>query len=305
MLHDQRQKSNMDSNLSLESWLSVITVLILVQTPANFCQNNGNSSRDEYVRCGESFNCANIENIGYPFWGGSRPAYCGHPDFGLNCTNESPEITIRSVKYRVFNISNPSQTATIARDDLLSNICPSNPRNASLDFNLFSYNFSSGDQNITLFYGCTVITAAPFNNPIPNLFNCSEENSNSNRNNVLWSPSVGLPNIPGISIKCGSQIFVTVTQGAFEALGNASLVSEDLLRTSVGGGFLVEWKANNSLCKECMRSGGRCGSNGISTQFVCYCVNDISWLTCNDPDSYSNETSSIKLLAMEQMVLSF
>nr|GMD55466.1 LEAF RUST 10 DISEASE-RESISTANCE LOCUS RECEPTOR-LIKE PROTEIN KINASE-like 2.1 [Ipomoea batatas] len=238
--------------------------ILLIQTPVTLCQNNGSSS--EYEVCGEPFSCTNIENVGYPFWGGIRPAYCGHPSFELDCSKDSPEITIQSVKYRVVNISNRAQTATIARDDLTTNICPSNPRNASLDFNLFSY-VSSGDNNISLFYGCTIITTPV--SLVSNLFNCSEANSNSTGNG-LWLPSTtGLPNN---NIKCGFEIFVTVSQEAFEALGNASLASEELLRTSVGGGFPVEWKANNSLCLECTSSGGRCGSNGNfnSTQFVCY-----------------------------------
>lgn len=245
---------------------ALLVLMLLIQTPLAFCQFNSSSV---YEACGESFSCGNIDNIGYPFWGGSQPAYCGHPSFELICSNESPEITMLSLKYKVLDIS--SQAATIVRDDLLSDICPSNPRNASLDFNLFTY-VPSGNQNITLFYGCSFTTPVS----TPYLFNCSEENSSSNRN-ILWSPISRLPIIPGISnlhniIKCGSQIFVTVTQGAFEALGEASIVSENLLKTSITGGFSVEWKANNSLCDNCTRLGGRCGSNGdpISTQFICY-----------------------------------
>nr|GLL39278.1 LEAF RUST 10 DISEASE-RESISTANCE LOCUS RECEPTOR-LIKE PROTEIN KINASE-like 2.4 isoform X2 [Ipomoea trifida] len=238
--------------------------ILLIQTPVTLCQNNGSSS--EYEACGEPFSCANIENVGYPFWGGIRPAYCGHPSFELDCSKEFPEITIQSVKYRVVNISNGAQKATIARDDLTTNICPSNPRNASLDFNLFRY-VSSGDNNISLFYGCTIITTPV--SLVSNLFNCSEANSSSTGNGV-WLPST--TGLPSNNIKCGFEIFVTVSQEAFEALGNASLASEELLRTSVGGGFPVEWKANNSLCQECTSSGGRCGSNGnlTSTEFVCY-----------------------------------
>ncbi|XP_019154605.1 PREDICTED: LEAF RUST 10 DISEASE-RESISTANCE LOCUS RECEPTOR-LIKE PROTEIN KINASE-like 2.1 [Ipomoea nil] len=241
-----------------------VFIILLIQTPVTLCQNS------EFETCGEAFSCANIENVGYPFWGGSLPAYCGHPSFELDCSKDLPEITIQSVKYRVVNISNwPAQTATIAREDLTSNICPSNPRNASLDFNLFSYVSSGADKNISLFYGCTIttLTRVPL---VSNLFNCSEANSNSTGNG-LWSPSTaGLPNN---NIKCGFEIFVTVTREAFEALGNASrLASEEVMRTSVGGGFAVEWKANNSLCEECRNSGGICGSNAnhISTQFVCY-----------------------------------
>ncbi|BFG25360.1 hypothetical protein CerSpe_116340 [Prunus speciosa] len=41
---------------------------------------------EQYLNCGASFQCANIPNIGYPFWGSSRPDYCGYPEFKLNCT---------------------------------------------------------------------------------------------------------------------------------------------------------------------------------------------------------------------------
>ncbi|XP_019154739.1 PREDICTED: LEAF RUST 10 DISEASE-RESISTANCE LOCUS RECEPTOR-LIKE PROTEIN KINASE-like 2.4 isoform X2 [Ipomoea nil] len=258
MIRNQNLSSQryMDHSNSICPALFVF-IILLIQTPETLCQNNGSSG--EYEACGEPFNCANIENVGYPFWGGSQPAYCGHPSFELDCSKDLPEITIQSVKYRVVNISNRADTATIARDDLTSNICPSNPRNASLDFNLFSYVSSGADKNISLFYGCTSVSL------VSNLFNCNSTG------NGLWSRSTGLPS--NNNIKCGFEIFVTVTQEAFEALGNASqLASEELLRTSVAGGFAVEWKANNSLCEECRSSGGRCGSNAnlISTQFVCY-----------------------------------
>nr|GMD77677.1 LEAF RUST 10 DISEASE-RESISTANCE LOCUS RECEPTOR-LIKE PROTEIN KINASE-like 2.1 [Ipomoea batatas] len=131
-----------------------------------------------------------------------------------------------------------------------------------------SFSYAPSVNNITLFYGCT--TTNPVSVPIPNLFNCSDSNKN-----VLWSPNTGLPNISSNNITCGSEISVTVTQEAFEALLNASVVTEELLRTSVGAGFSVDWEAYNSLCDNCTGSGGRCGSNGdsISTQFVCYTDN--------------------------------
>lgn len=261
--------------------------IFFIQTPVTFTQSNGSS---EYAACGEPFSCANIENIGYPFWGGSRPAYCGHPVFELNCRNQSPKITIRSVEYKVVSISN--QTATIVRDDLLSNICPQNPQNASLDFNLFTY-VSSGNQNITLFYGCTLIL--PVQVPIPNLFNCSEDSSNSNSRG-LWSPIPGLPNIPGISniIKCGIKIFVTVSQGVLETSLRTSLASKDLVTTSISSGFSVEWKANNGLCADCMSSGGLCGSNVTnSTEFVCYCANGTFSSTCGDTAGNDNNVAGV------------
>ncbi|XP_019154609.1 PREDICTED: LEAF RUST 10 DISEASE-RESISTANCE LOCUS RECEPTOR-LIKE PROTEIN KINASE-like 2.1 [Ipomoea nil] len=335
----------MDSNPSLNSLLSIIITLILVQAPAaTFCQNN------EYVSCGDSFSCANIENIGYPFWGGSRPAYCGHPAFELNCSNEFPEIAIRSVQYRIFNISNQSQTAKIARNDLLNNICPWHPQNASLDFNLFNY-VPSGDQNISLFYGCSTVEKPALNcsepnnstflcnneNPPPvvdpsrdsgptsHLFNCTESNGgNSSHCNIIIKNQASFASIPHIfncsegnssfgvyglgigsldNVRCGIRVVVTVTQGAFEALGNAS---EELIRTSMASGFAVEWKVNNSLCEESMRSGGRCGSNAnlISTQFVCYCANPTFSSTCTNIRSHTNGGNNGMLPALF-IVLSF
>nr|GMD51979.1 LEAF RUST 10 DISEASE-RESISTANCE LOCUS RECEPTOR-LIKE PROTEIN KINASE-like 1.4 isoform X3 [Ipomoea batatas] len=237
-------------------------IILFIQAPRTLCEFNTSSV---YEACAESFSCGDIDGIGYPFWGGSQPEYCGHPSFGLSCSDEShPEISILSVKYRVLYIS--SQAATIVRDDLLSNICPSNPQRTSLDLNLFSYT-PSGNQNITLFYGCTITNPAVSLASIPYLINCSEDISDSNKN-VLWSPGTGFPTIPGIPsniFRCGTDIFVTVTQQAFDALVNVSLnVTEDLLRTYVSGGFSVNWKANNSLCDNCTKSGGRCGSNDNS-----------------------------------------
>ncbi|XP_031116750.1 uncharacterized protein LOC116020413 [Ipomoea triloba] len=252
----------MDPNLICPAILFLF-IILLIQAPLALCQFNDSFSVSE--TCAESFSCGNIDAIGYPFWGGNQPAYCGHPSFMLDCNIDSPpEITILSVKYKVLGIS--SQAATIVSYDLSTNICPSNPQNTSLDFNLFSY--APSVNNITLFYGCT--TTNPVSVPIPNLFNCSDSNKN-----VLWSPNTGLPNISRNNISCGSEIFVTVTQEAFEALLNASVVTEELLRTSVGAGFSVDWEAYNSLCDNCTGSGGRCGSNGdsISTQFVCYTDN--------------------------------
>nr|GMD49977.1 LEAF RUST 10 DISEASE-RESISTANCE LOCUS RECEPTOR-LIKE PROTEIN KINASE-like 2.1 [Ipomoea batatas] len=188
------------------------------------------------------------------------------------------------------------------------------PQNASLDFNLFNY-VPSGDQNITLFYGCTLVK--------PDL-NCSEPNfsfgCNNNENRSLGPPLFdptsdnfnctlfkdssfgvyGLGTSPRIgsfldNVRCGGiQIVVTVTQGAFEALANASHASEELLRSSMAGGFSVEWKANNSLCQECLRSGGRYGSNGnlISTQFVCYCANRTFSSTCTSIRTHTNSDNN-------------
>nr|GME05251.1 LEAF RUST 10 DISEASE-RESISTANCE LOCUS RECEPTOR-LIKE PROTEIN KINASE-like 2.1 [Ipomoea batatas]GME19364.1 LEAF RUST 10 DISEASE-RESISTANCE LOCUS RECEPTOR-LIKE PROTEIN KINASE-like 2.1 [Ipomoea batatas] len=373
----------MCSNLSINSFLSIIITLILIQAPTTFCENNG-TSPGEYITCGKPFNCANAEGIGYPFWGGNRPAFCGHPGFELNCRNDFPEISIQSVQYRIFNISNHAQTANIARNDLLNNICPLHLQNASLDFNLFNY-VPSGYHNITLFYGCTVKNRVSIHrNPdvLFNLFNCSEDNHgqlacNSTSHSGFGSfptPSIfncsgdesddpnciifkycsegdlGLAcngtgrakfgSVPGIfncsegnsslngfglgispftdllvNITCGNEISATVGEGGFEDLGKASGFSEEVVRSSIASGFPVQWRANDEICKECVRSGGRCGSSGMknSTEFVCFCVNGTSSSICSQShshsqaNSYNNRTIGqiLFLLAPERCILMF
>ncbi|THG16622.1 hypothetical protein TEA_025974 [Camellia sinensis var. sinensis] len=36
---------------------------------------------EQFLNCSKTFQCANMQNIDYPFWGGNRPDYCGHPGF--------------------------------------------------------------------------------------------------------------------------------------------------------------------------------------------------------------------------------
>ncbi|KAL6324481.1 hypothetical protein AAG906_013293 [Vitis piasezkii] len=70
-----------------------------------------------------------MSNIGYPFWGGSRPTYCGHPGLDLNCDGYTQEFRMMSVSYRVLDINNSSDTLTVARY-----------LNTTLNRTLFSYN---------------------------------------------------------------------------------------------------------------------------------------------------------------------
>ncbi|KAL0395936.1 UNVERIFIED_CONTAM: LEAF RUST 10 DISEASE-RESISTANCE LOCUS RECEPTOR-LIKE PROTEIN KINASE-like 2.5 [Sesamum calycinum] len=56
------------------------------------------SQQDE---CSHSFQCGNITNITYPFWGGSQPQACGLSGFQLNdCDGDFPLLYISPLTYR-------------------------------------------------------------------------------------------------------------------------------------------------------------------------------------------------------------
>ncbi|KAL2457557.1 Protein kinase superfamily protein [Forsythia ovata] len=253
---------------NLKYFLLVISLLLI---PGSLCQNG------EYATCGASFQCAGIQNITYPFWGGSRQGFCGYPGFQLNnCQGDVPILTISSIQYRVLEIDNTTQTIRVAREDLWNSICPRFLNNTILEPNLFT--FSPDYPNITLYYGCN---GQPITQ-LPSMFYC-------NRTQTINSLSFfrigeALPSFPGTGISCDNNIFVPVNQTAAEylALPTASTI---VLQEALASGFSLQWSANNSVCENCIQSGGLCGTNRNSTLFACHCADRTYALTCNDTSS--------------------
>ncbi|KAL2522186.1 Protein kinase superfamily protein [Forsythia ovata] len=260
---------------NLKYFLLVISLLLI---PGSLCQNG------EYATCGASFQCAGIQNITYPFWGGSRQGFCGYPGFQLNnCQGDVPILTISSIQYRVLEIDNTTQTIRVAREDLWNSICPRFLNNTILEPNLFT--FSPDYPNITLYYGCN---GQPITQ-LPSMFYC-------NRTQTINSLSFfrigeALPSFPGTGISCDNNIFVPVNQTAAEylALPTASTI---VLQEALASGFSLQWSANNSVCENCIQSGGLCGTNRNSTLFACHCADRTYALTCNDTSSQTGNGSN-------------
>lgn len=54
----------------------------------------------EFKDCGVSYNCGELVNITYPFWGNKRQSFCGRKEFKLNCSRITAQ-TMKS-KWRVW-----------------------------------------------------------------------------------------------------------------------------------------------------------------------------------------------------------
>ncbi|KAM3285961.1 hypothetical protein P3S67_024760 [Capsicum chacoense] len=225
---------------------------------------------ERFWRCGEPFRCGDIY-INYPFWGGSKPEYCGHPSFEIKCESNIPKIDIESTTYKVIAINTPTRIATLARDDLLSDLCLDRPENASLDLNTFNY--VSSDLNITLYYGCTLVTNQQMPSD-PRVFPCGGGTFGLYR---LMSVPFGLP-----GVRCQNQIIYKVNQTSAGALASGT-TSVEVLRTAIAGGFSVNWTARiDSGCQQCDTSGGRCGSYPDSAVFACHCADGTHPTNCSD-----------------------
>lgn len=243
----------------------LITTIILIQIPTSSCADN----LQQYKKCSSLFDCANLKNLRYPFWGSSRPQYCGHPSFELHCKDEFASITIMSESYRILEVSDSDHRLKVVRTDYWNNVCPTNLKNTTLDCTFFDY--GSDSHNLTLYYGCPY---TPF--PIPDSFspqfNCSMNGTQMVNYFMLESIVDNAESSDSFSEMlgtCKSRVVIPILESEAERVATNSSVEN--LKYVINNGFGVEWNANNSLCHECQSSGGHCGYESSSREFTCFC----------------------------------
>ncbi|CAL5372490.1 unnamed protein product [Camellia sinensis] len=246
-------------------------IIILSQIPTFLCVEN-----EQYANCSKVFQCAGIPDLGYPFWGGSRPDYCGHLSFGLNCTGDAPLITIQTRPYRVLTINNSTQILKVVREEFWENICPTEFVNATVDNTPFTYVSS---QDLMLYYGCARLPTT-----IPGQFDCSVDGTT----NTLGFPSF----VPNMTLVTSCHIGVSVRVDQTEATAFASNPTSVTVTQVLDSGVELQWDANNSICDRCIGSGGKCGSNTSSGLFACYCSDKPYAFTCNTTQNGTGSSST-------------
>lgn len=240
-----------------------------------------------YETCSRSFICGNLGNLGYPFWGGNRPQFCGHPGFEIDCSDgEYALIKITSLTYAVRRIDTTAQTMIVAREDLQYgfSVCSTESLNTTIDPNLFSYVTSSESTSLYVYYNCS----SNFSHPLPNSFDCGEGTENATN---FFTTDTKLAPRP----LCNSMITVPVDGGIAQVIRNATRATTNDLKDALSGGFPLRWMANNTSCDFCFASGGRCGSIPNSTAFACYCPDTPRAFSCNDDQTGSGHPGRIKL----------
>ncbi|KAB1211210.1 hypothetical protein CJ030_MR6G021600 [Morella rubra] len=222
---------------------------------------------EKYLNCSETFECGDIKGLSYPFWGSTRPSYCGHPDFQLNCSGGVAQMNISFLKFRVLSISAASSSLTVARADYWNELCPATLVNTTINSTIFSY--SSTATNLTLYYGCpapssgvNISTTGTFQ-----LF-CDINSTITAAAGYYNSMISSNPTFSNFLGSCQYNVKVPVAQSAVPAAtGN---VTEAALIKAIDGGFTLEWNANNTLCNSCQNSNGQCGTDESTSSFVCY-----------------------------------
>ncbi|KAJ6960475.1 hypothetical protein NC653_038493 [Populus alba x Populus x berolinensis] len=256
---------------------------------------------ERYVNCSNSFDCGDIKGVGYPFWGSNRPDYCGYPELKLNCSDQDLEITIEKLTYKVLGIDNQTRTLSVARKDYAEYICPTLILNTTWIPNLLNY--TSDDQNITIYYGCPT-QGAPTSLFVPQ-FPC---NINATEMTGYFTAFANLSvlgssasSLTGYLATCKDSIKVPVRESAFQQILSTRTAAQ--LLEGLNEGFGLEWNASNSLCDTCQLSGGQCGYNQTTTAFTCYCKDQPQQFFCQqsppEAQSPTNDQSSSGYIQLE------
>ncbi|XP_060203073.1 LEAF RUST 10 DISEASE-RESISTANCE LOCUS RECEPTOR-LIKE PROTEIN KINASE-like 2.4 [Lycium barbarum] len=235
---------------------SIITFLFfLITSSLSYGQEN-----EQYTTCNSSYSCGNIQNIGFPFWGGDRPQECGLPEFELECeANEDPVIKIDNHNFRVRAINKDTRTMRIARKDLEDDVCPDSFGNTTLNDALFHY--GPDLQAFVLLYGC------PFSMP-SEWKNFSFSCNNTGDSSLGFYPDESFSSFWGPKYpSCKFKVVVPVMIQEFEQFENqGSTKILELLKQ----GFDVVY--NKSVeCMACERSRGLCWLDTDTREQTCLC----------------------------------
>ncbi|GKV39475.1 hypothetical protein SLEP1_g47233 [Rubroshorea leprosula] len=257
--------------------LSFITLFILlICTPIACC--NDDDDDQLYLTCNSTYNCGILKDISYPFWGNGRSQFCGHQGFELLCEEgQYSTMHIGGQKFQVLNISHSASTImTIAPIGIWGqDACPEKFINVSLSQSLFT--FAPSARNLYFFYGCPP--------QIDNMLVRTRINSTINgglQDAYYVDESLLRINLPNLT-KCSISISVPVNQMAFEELSSGN----EALDIALNEGFDVQYTSVIMNCSACQNSGGRCGSNITSLEFLCLCPDQPYPRMCLKPDAIS------------------
>lgn len=248
------------SMINLYMMKIIFLILVIIQS----CYS---ANGDKFSNCSLLYNCGSLQGLGYPFWGGDRPDYCGRQDFRLDCMDgQYTAIWLDNMIYRVLGVDPSVPKMTIARNDIWNGICSDKSsyyRNSTLsNFNL---NSARTVRTLHIFYNCTseVISKVQVQSNVT----CS---INGVRSGVIFADEF-VSDIEG----CSMSLVVPIQLAAYSDLWDGKITLEKALNQ----GFDVEYNAALAACTSCEASGGKCGSNS-NYEFICICQDQSFPMLC-------------------------
>ncbi|GKV23577.1 hypothetical protein SLEP1_g33288 [Rubroshorea leprosula] len=209
-----------------------------------------------FTNCSRPFNCGIFKNLSFPFWGDTRPLYCGQQGYKLSCNgiDTYPGISINSPEFILLGIDQLAQPQMMTLSRTLP--CPT-----TLNYSLFSPDKTV--VNMTLFSSCSESNLSRVRIEPSRRINCT-----TNGESGASKFSLFLRDNETNLVSCQEKVVGPVPNEALDEFNSGTLnLSGTLMRN-----FNVQGLTDNDFCERCLRSGGRCGSNRNSPEsFACYC----------------------------------
>ncbi|KAE8676128.1 putative receptor-like protein kinase [Hibiscus syriacus] len=223
-----------------------------------------------YSDCQSSFECGNLKEISYPFWGNEQ-SHCGRQGFELQCqTKQYPVINMEGQSFIVLEIEQNNQWMKLARSDIWNGICPL--LNTELNHSPFSFH-GTGTRNISMFGGCPMESSIAED---ARNVSCKTKNGSIDTNYLAWESFTDPEN------QCDLQITVPVLITAYNQVVDGTLTPKEALDE----GFLADYHFDEEeFCKSCKKSHGKCVPADInSTQVLCICYDKPEIPPCSTHD---------------------
>ncbi|XP_022137108.1 LEAF RUST 10 DISEASE-RESISTANCE LOCUS RECEPTOR-LIKE PROTEIN KINASE-like 2.4 [Momordica charantia] len=248
----------------------MISDLLFISLMAfNFLPCFSEDALDEFKACSVSYNCGELVNITYPFWGNERPELCGRRELELKCKNKrTTTIEINSVEYNVLEIEQSYNGMRIARSDVSESVCPKNQMKTGSGIPELGYpfeNFWNSGNNISLWYNCSVQKGISESYR----FWCGGEKEG--RVNYGFGPMDANLTLNLEGQVCEMNINVTADSLTGEGGNNRTAVLENSVRQGFFVSYFQEKKWYTIACEVCNDDGGICGGNATYA-FYCTCA---------------------------------
>ncbi|KAL5544818.1 hypothetical protein UlMin_008602 [Ulmus minor] len=254
----------MASYLSLKPFTIFFFIFITITT---FFLSSHCDDAENFNKCSIPYDCGDIKNVTFPFWGGRRDQVCGLQGFHLECKEDHSFIHINELEFRILKPDqfNEGNKMTIA----MSNSCspPVSPE-STLGFHLFKSD-PKEFTNLTLIYNCSEqLKFSPKN------FSCDYQGV------VYYADDDQMKKLgPHLNQTCRTVKIPVPWATIGKIMSGKRFEVEEALRE----GFEVEYHAPAmEHCGACLGAGGICGSNNQTNSFVCYCRDHLGdQYTCN------------------------
>ncbi|KAJ0095708.1 hypothetical protein Patl1_15016 [Pistacia atlantica] len=228
-----------------------------------------------YKACSVRETCGDGQTIAFPFYIREKP-FCGYPGFEISCnSNGNPVLNLNNIDYIIHEISYNNQVVRVSNaavsetnNSNASCIDLSSHRIQNLSLPEDRFALLSNQSELVLLYNCNSSLPGEllrYRNGI-----CEDKNKTAGTVLALVRNDANLENA---SRECsGDQVVAPVD--VYAGNGGGFGIGEVIKR-----GFLLRWTASN--CSDCAESGGKCGFNGSTYHFKCFCPDRPHGLQCD------------------------